>query len=152
MILVLTVLTQLGREYSKAIGRISMAVAYLTELILFRGSWLCGITHTWTVAHVRAIAGWGRAREYFLFTSQSLRSRPRNSVQPYNTRNIDIYINHSPAKQPFEERALVLRTGLMDSKLQGLNRLLFRLSPLVARANIIKFPSSPPGEHSSGSC
>lgn len=59
---------------------------------------------------------------------------------------------YSPVKQPLAERALVLSTGLIAFRLQGLKRLLLRLSPLVARANIMKFPSSPPGVHCSGSC
>lgn len=59
---------------------------------------------------------------------------------------------YSPAKHPLDERALAFKTGFMETKLHGLKRLLFRLSPLVALANIMKFPSSPPGEHSSGSC
>lgn len=61
-------------------------------------------------------------------------------------------MNNLPAKQPLGERALVFSTGFIAFKLHGLKRLLLRLSPLVARANIIKFPSSPPGVHCSGSC
>lgn len=59
---------------------------------------------------------------------------------------------HLPVKHPLAERALKLSTGLMLFKLHGEKRLLFFLSPEVARANIIKLPSSPPGVHCSGSC
>lgn len=55
-------------------------------------------------------------------------------------------------KQPFELRAFAFKTGFMACKLQGENLLLFFLSPDVALANIIKFPSSPPGVQPSGSC
>lgn len=57
-----------------------------------------------------------------------------------------------PVKQPFGERALKLSTGLILLILQGEKWLLFFLSPDVARANIMKFPSSPPGVQTSGSC
>lgn len=57
-----------------------------------------------------------------------------------------------PAKHPFAERALKLRTGLMLLRLHGEKWLLFFLSPDVALANMMKFPSSPPGVHISGSC
>lgn len=65
---------------------------------------------------------------------------------------LNLWESNWPVKQPFGDRAFVLRTGLMELRLQGLNRLLFLLSPLVARANIMKFPFSPPGVHCSGSC
>lgn len=55
-------------------------------------------------------------------------------------------------KHPFCDLALKFRTGLMLFKLHGEKRLLFFLSPEVALANIMKLPSSPPGEHCSGSC
>jgi hypothetical protein len=61
-------------------------------------------------------------------------------------------IVNSPVKHPFELRAFAFKTGSIDFNEHGENLLLLRLSPDVARANIIKFPSSPPGVHCSGSC
>lgn len=57
-----------------------------------------------------------------------------------------------PVKQPLALRAFAFNTGSIDFNEHGENRLLFFLSPDVALANIIKFPSSPPGVHCSGSC
>lgn len=57
-----------------------------------------------------------------------------------------------PVKQPLGDLALKFSTGLILFRLHGENRLLFFLSPEVALANIMKLPSSPPGEHCSGSC
>jgi hypothetical protein len=48
--------------------------------------------------------------------------------------------------------AFAFKTGLILLRLHGENLLLFLLSPDVARANIMKLPSSPPGVHTSGSC
>lgn len=60
--------------------------------------------------------------------------------------------HHVPVKQPLGDRALKFNTGLILFKLHGEKWLLFFLSPEVARANMMKFPSSPPGVHISGSC
>lgn len=57
-----------------------------------------------------------------------------------------------PVKHPLGDLALKLSTGFILFKLHGENWLLFFLSPDVALANIMKFPSSPPGVHISGSC
>lgn len=55
-------------------------------------------------------------------------------------------------KHPLALRAFAFSTGSMALSEHGENLLLFRLSPDVARANMIKLPSSPPGVHCSGSC
>jgi hypothetical protein len=52
-----------------------------------------------------------------------------------------------PVKHPLELRAFAFKTGSIAFSEHGENLLLFRLSPDVARANIIKLPSSPPGVH-----
>lgn len=57
-----------------------------------------------------------------------------------------------PVKQPLALRALAFKTGSIAFNEHGEKRLLLRLSPEVALANIIKLPSSPPGVHCSGSC
>lgn len=59
---------------------------------------------------------------------------------------------HLPVKHPLLLRAFAFRTGSIALSEQGENLLLFFLSPDVALANIMKFPSSPPGVHCSGSC
>lgn len=59
---------------------------------------------------------------------------------------------HPPVKHPLALRALVFRTGSIAFREHGENLLLFFLSPEVALANMMKFPSSPPGVHCSGSC
>ena len=59
---------------------------------------------------------------------------------------------YSPVKQPLLLRALEFKTGSIALREHGENLLLLRLSPDVALANIMKFPSSPPGVHFSGSC
>lgn len=93
-------------------------------------------------------------RTYKSFKWMTRKPRPRKSLNDRESNNWLKFqkLLYLPAKHPLEERALAFKTGFMETRLQGLNRLLFRLSPLVALANIIKFPSSPPGEHSSGSC
>jgi hypothetical protein len=55
-------------------------------------------------------------------------------------------------KQPLVLRAFVFNTIWMDLSEHGEKRLLLRLSPDVARANMMKLPSSPPGVQVSGSC
>lgn len=55
-------------------------------------------------------------------------------------------------KQPLALRAFAFSTGSIAFNEHGENLLLFRLSPDVALANIMKLPSSPPGVHCSGSC
>jgi hypothetical protein len=52
-----------------------------------------------------------------------------------------------PVKHPLLLRAFAFSTGSMALSEQGENLLLFRLSPDVARANMMKLPSSPPGVH-----
>lgn len=52
-----------------------------------------------------------------------------------------------PVKHPLELRAFAFKTGSIAFSEHGENLLLFRLSPDVARANIMKLPSSPPGVH-----
>jgi hypothetical protein len=52
-----------------------------------------------------------------------------------------------PVKHPLELRAFEFKTGSIAFSEHGENLLLFRLSPDVARANIMKLPSSPPGVH-----
>lgn len=52
-----------------------------------------------------------------------------------------------PVKHPLLLRAFAFKTGSIAFSEHGENLLLFLLSPDVARANIIKLPSSPPGVH-----
>lgn len=59
---------------------------------------------------------------------------------------------NSPVKHPLALRAFAFNTGSIALNEHDENLLLFRLSPDVALANIIKLPSSPPGVHCSGSC
>lgn len=72
--------------------------------------------------------------------------------QLFNVTQLTWLVRRVPVKHPFGERALKFSTGLMLFKLHGEKWLLFFLSPEVARANMMKFPSSPPGVHISGSC
>jgi len=79
-------------------------------------------------------------------------SQPQSHCSPGSTTPLPQIDDCGSVKQPFMERALAFSTGSIDFSEQVLNLLLFFLSPEVARANIMKLPSSPPGVHCSGSC
>lgn len=65
--------------------------------------------------------------------------------------NITICLDELPLKQlRFLLSSMASRTLLMLPMLQVENLLLFGRSPLVADANMIKLPFSPPGRQSDG--
>lgn len=79
-------------------------------------------------------------------------SQPQSHSSPGSTTPLPQIACCGSVKHPLGLRAFEFNTGSMDFNEHAENLLLFFLSPDVARANIIKLPSSPPGVHCSGSC